>query len=142
MLKWSQNMSHPWKKACNRAGHAKVTQEHVARLRTGSAKTSATGQARRPRPYSRRSTEDDARAALTVLKGRFTIEVDHVDGVSEHALQDFPVTVIRTLLKRWPAGEYPVAHRIRELGSSIQQELAAASPGAGGGGSAAKESQS
>jgi hypothetical protein len=134
-------MSHPWKKACNHSSRAKVTQVQFARRQAGPAKTSATAQAGQPLHYLRRSTEDDARAALTLLKGRFTIEVDHVDAVSEHALQDFPVTVIRTLLKRWPAGEYPLAHRIRELGSSIQQELAAASPGAGGGGSAAKESQ-
>ena len=135
-------MFHPWKNACNRTTLAKVTQEQVACLRRDSGRTSTTAQAiEQLRQYRRRSTQEHARAALTQLKGRFTIDVDHVDGVSEYALQEFPVPVIRTLLKRWPAGEYPLAHRILELGSSIQQELAA-SPGAGGGGSAAEENQS
>lgn len=136
-------MFHPWKKACNRSGLVKVAQEQVARLRSGSGTRSATAQAsEQPPHYRRRSTEGHARAALTLLKECFTIEVDHVAGISEHAFQELPVTVIRTLVRRWPAGEYPLAHRILELGSSIQQELAAASPGAGGGGNAAMENQS
>jgi hypothetical protein len=106
-----------------------VAQEQVGAVSNVCVKTSSTGQASavdHVRQYPRQITEVQARAALTMLKGAFHIEVDNVDGVSEDALRDFSVEVVRALTERWPMGEYPVAHRILELGNLIQVELAAA----------------